>query len=95
VLLCVLFDIDDEFVEEHHQRASKRAHRKDFVQRMHARNGKAYFLYIYIVFNLLINECMLRYTTSLISLLLNSSLIITFVSVCLYYFYIPIAFFTN
>jgi hypothetical protein len=44
VLLCVFFGIDDEFIEKQQHRAGKKAHRKDFVQRMHARNGKAYFL---------------------------------------------------
>jgi Trk-type K+ transport system membrane component len=43
VLLCILFIIDDEFVEKQHRRASKKAQRKDFVQRMHARNGNACF----------------------------------------------------
>jgi len=65
VLLYILFIIDLEFLEKHHHRACKKAQRKDFVQRMHARNGNASFLYI--CYNLLlVIDCMLRYIASLI-----------------------------
>ncbi len=71
LLLCILFIIDDEFIEKQHHRASKKAQRKDFVRRMHARNGKCLFLFIFICidfisFDWLITDCMLRYITSLI-----------------------------
>lgn len=69
LLLCILFIIDDEFVEKQHRQASKKTQRKDFVQRMHARNGNACFfwylyIYIFISLNLLITDCMLRYISS-------------------------------
>jgi len=39
--LCIVFVLDGESTEKQHHRTSRKAQRKEFMERMHARNGKA------------------------------------------------------
>ena len=42
--LDVFFIVDDDFDERQAKRASKKAQRKEFLQRMHVRNGNAWLV---------------------------------------------------
>jgi hypothetical protein len=45
MLLGLFFVIDDDDSDERqYKRASKKAHRKDFIQRIHFRNGNAFYI---------------------------------------------------
>jgi hypothetical protein len=41
--LCIILVIVDNSDNQQYQQASKKTQRKEFVQRMHARNGNAFF----------------------------------------------------
>lgn len=46
MLFCKIFNVDNDSHDEQYKRVSTKAQRKDFVQRMHIRNGNACFVFL-------------------------------------------------